>query len=135
MAKIEERTWGTINMVVYDPPVVVCDEMRAFGIIRTVKKFVYQEGYLTVNPQARIDLHEHTTDHEDYTPLSEGTKILVLTNPEAECYDEADIEARFEQVEAGTMVTCPKGCAHSLVNTTDNPVTVRFRKYREFGAL
>lgn len=123
MAKTVIRLWGH-------------SEVEFQGMEREGARMLYEYGVNYIRPGALIDLHVHKKDSEDYIPLTEGIKIIVLTEEEAESMmmpDVLKLLMKAEPAEIGKVVKCPKGHAHALYSAVGEDCIGAFQyiKYYE----
>ncbi len=89
-------------------------------------------GVNYIAPKQMIPLHLHEENSEEYIPQTEGLKILMVSKEEMEKRTEfqtVDALQICRPTEIGTVVTCPKGSAHMLYNSSNNEGSFVFIKY------
>lgn len=85
-----------------------------------------------IEPKQMIPLHLHEENNEEYIPQTEGLKILVVSKEEMEnmtALQIIDALHGLSPAEIGDVVTCPKGYAHALYNSSDSVGSFVFIKY------
>lgn len=85
-----------------------------------------------IDPKQMITLHLHEENNEEYIPQTDGLKILVVSKEEMEEMTDLQIVDALHSLstsEVGDVVTCPKGYAHALYNSSNSVGSFVFIKY------
>lgn len=89
-------------------------------------------GVNYIAPGQMIMLHLHTENNEDYIPQTEGLRILVVSEKESKKMNVAEAVCAVRAMtasEIGDVITCPKGHAHALYNSSNTEGSFVFIKY------
>lgn len=89
-------------------------------------------GVNYIAPKQMIPLHLHEENSEEYIPQTEGLKILVVSKEDMEKLTDLQIVDALHGwpvSEIGDVVTCHKGSAHALYNSSGSVGSFVFIKY------
>ena len=93
---------------------------------------VESAGVNFIEPGQWIPLHVHLDQSEDYIPQTDGLKVLVVPKELAmkmSADESIDAVKAMPVAEIGDVITCSKGNAHMLYNSSTEQGAFVFIKY------
>lgn len=119
MTKLEKTEWGHSTEIIEN---VTQDGRR-----------IDSAGVNVIRQHEMVELHIHNENNEEYVPQTEGLKIVVVLAEEADKISEEELKDMFEKAEpipVGEVVTCHRGEAHALYNSTEYDGAWVYIKYQ-----